>query len=140
MNYNPYILLDKSNETANIRAYQRKIEDKIETLPEHFAVNNTETGNQDIYAKPMSPKSSGTGPPPPPPRAVPPKQKISKSSNTELLSQNIYDNPTSCKSNKNDNERLSLRRSIEPTKPNLFVTLKDTAEGKISFLFKISKS
>ena len=58
-------------------------------------INNKETGNEDVYTKPTSPKSSLKVPPDPPPRTMSSKQKTLKFSNEERPSQNIYDNPIS---------------------------------------------
>lgn len=71
-------------------------------------VNNKETGLEDVYARPITPKQISKVPPPPPPRANPPKQKTLKFQTNEDSSNSIYDNPISYNSNGNTEEKSSL--------------------------------
>ena len=75
--------------------------------PHHFMVNNKETGLEDVYARPITPKPVSKAPPPPPPRANPPKQKTLKFQTNEDSSNSIYDNPISYKSNGITEEKSS---------------------------------
>ena len=90
--------------------HQHKKEEN-NAFPEHFMVNNKDTGNEDVYAKPISPKPSIKIPPAPPPRAIPPKQRTLKFSNEENSSESIYDNPNSYKTNKASHEDISVQKS-----------------------------
>ena len=80
--------------------------------PHHFMVNNKETGLEDVYAKPISPKPSSKVPPPPPPRANPPKQKTLKFQTNEDSSNSIYDNPISYKLNGNTEEKETSNHNV----------------------------
>ena len=87
--------------------HTEKEEKTMNMSPHHFMVNNKETGLEDVYARPITPKAVSKVPPPPPPRANPPKQKTLKFQTNEDSSNSIYDNPISYKSNGITEEKSS---------------------------------
>ena len=96
--------------------HRKEVEITVNASPQHFMVNNKETGLEDVYAKPISPKQvTSKIPPPPPPRANPPKQKTLKFQTSEDSSNSIYDNPISYKSNdKHVDNHSSAHLLIKP--------------------------
>ena len=76
-------------------------------------ISNKETGKEDVYAKPISPKPTLKVPPDPPPRTMSSKQKTLKFLNNENSSQSIYDNPISHQTKNVDHVDSSVQKPDE---------------------------